>query len=265
MKNFAIKIRYFSPPIFLDILIALKNLFRYFPFALELRKNKPYKNRYLGQSVVIIGNGPSLRLLDKKKLLGKKIIVMNGFHRGGFNEAFEIVAHCIGEPHTSSSWILEDVQESIEKTKSESYWLHISSCKFLEYLNIDKQIRYVHPVFPPSLSKGLGNDLALPVLSYQTTAQMAIQVAIYMGFTEIKLVGYDHDWLASPGFSKHFYSNEKDKTDHLDKHSYLELMRIVQNMWNVYYSINKIAKKLNIKITNASAHSYLDIFDREEL
>ena len=48
-------------------------------------------------------------------------------------------------------------------------------------------------------------DLTEPALHYQSTSQMAIAAAIYMGFSEIYLVGFDHNWLCTKEISPHFY------------------------------------------------------------
>lgn len=106
-----------------------------------------------------------------------------------------------------------------------------------------------------------GSNLAGIALIFQSTAQMAIMVAMYLGFTRINLLGLDHDWLVTRGHSPHFY----DEPDHLPKadlsrFTYTEMIRISLDLFETYAKISLIARANGTTIVNLSSTSYLDVF-----
>lgn len=225
-----------------------------------LQRNVRWRNRYVGEEVVVAGNGPSLRSMDVDYLAGKNVIVMNNFYRGEWAKTVTPVATCFGEPPNSPAW--EDPTVIFENTPSESYWLHISNIARKGPLAFDERFSYVLPGIEPKLFQTWPIRLDKLAVGYQNTGILAIQVALYMGFKSIKLVGFDHDWLASPEFSRHFYSDEKDPTDMLGTFSYLDLIKSAERTWEGYYAMDRAAKAHGARITNCSTKSFLDVFPR---
>lgn len=255
------KIEYCVPTIALDVARFARAQIRYFRAGQVIQKNNIWRNRYLGDEVFVIGNGPSLKNVNRAIFRGKKVIVMNAFGRADWKEEVEIVAHCVGEPRSSSSWG-RHIVENINETQSSSYWLHLSSCGQLQGAIDKKQLYYVLPSIEPGLwPRGKKIELHTATLGYATTAQLAIQVALYMGFKKIRLYGFDHSWLASPKFLQHFYSDNKDDEDTLDRHSYLSIIEFSLRMWRLYYKLREISTHHGAEILNKSDPSYLDVFD----
>ena len=192
--------------------------------------------------------------------MNEKVIVMNSFHRAEWKHDMNIVAHCFAEHFSSKSWSASGILDCIDGTNSHSYWLDISSFNKIEGIKYGKNIQYVLPVYEPQLYHKYGFNLSYPTMAYQTTAQLAIQVAMHMGFKDIYLIGFDHDWLSSRDYSRHFYSLEKDSTDGLENLSYLKIIEFMKRMWTIYYAMERIAKKLDVKIINLSSRTFLDVF-----
>ncbi len=228
-----------------------------------LRRNQAWRNRYLNDEVVVVGNGPSLRQLDHAYLMNKKVIVMNNFYRGAWAKKIRPVATCFGEPPNSSAW--EDPTVIFEMTPSDSYWLHFDNIKKGGPLNFDERFNYVLPGIGPRLFRQSEVRLDRLSLSYENTGILAIEIALYMGFKLITLVGFDHDWLASPEFSRHFYSDQKDATDMIGRLSYLNLINSAGRTWQGYYALDRASKSHGARIVNCSTHSFLDVFERAML
>jgi hypothetical protein len=89
-------------------------------------------------------------------------------------------------------------------------------------------------------------------------------VAMHMGFNKILLHGFDHDWLATKDYSRHFYSNEQDDTDFLGTFSYHEIICVMERMWRIYIKLDQVSKRQEIKILNCSRGSFLDVFERHD-
>lgn len=257
-------IKYYISPFTLDFIRSLKLVLTNPMYKILIKHNKKWEGKYNGEKVFIIANGPSLNSIDKKHFFGKKVIVMNNFEKAEWKDQVEIIAHCIGEPFSSHGWMKEDLESSIHGTNSSSYWLHFSSKDKLNEMGKTHLVHYVFAAVEPGIYIKKSIKLHEKTLGYQTTAQLAIQVAIYMGFQEIALVGFDHDWLASPNYSKHFYSLRKDKTDKLGSMKYLDIINFMQRMWIIYYKMKEIAINNSINIYNYSVPTFLDVFEQKK-
>jgi hypothetical protein len=255
-------IKYILPPFIIDVFSFVKSFgLNVFNFHL-IWKNSKLKNTKYGKSVFVIANGPSLKNFNIPSLYGKEVIVMNNFNLAEWKDKVSIVAHCIGEPNNSSHWGPDQI-EIMTDTNSSSYWFHISNAKEVKSSPFSFNKKYYF--ISPNINPGLWNwkiDLSLPVLGYQTTAQMAIMVALHLGYKEVNLIGFDHDWLANRNVSPHFYKERKGvrKAD-LSIFPYYNLITISKNMWKIYMKLNSSSKKMKVKITNLSKPSFLDVFD----
>lgn len=247
-------------PFLLDVLRLARQSARYPKYRALLQSNLEWKNRYSGQLVYVVANGPSVSLIDRNILKNQKVIVMNSFHRAEWQHEVHPVAHCIGEPPDSGAW--HDFTETIVGTNSDSYWFNIIAYSEVNRLVENKKLNYIFAAREPSIWGRRPIELHKFALGYQTTAQMAIQVALYMGFKEIRLLGFDHDWLASPQYSRHFFSDELQPDDKLGTHSYYDLIRFSLRMWEGYFALDRASRMHSAKIINMTAGSYLDVFPR---
>lgn len=226
-----------------------------------LKKNLIYKDLYLGESVCIIGNGPSINQSKDFIKQFKNTIAMNNFHKSSFSDSIKPVAYCIGEPVSSDAW--SDPLTIKAKSNAKTYWVDISNARV--HTKENRTIfNYVNGILQPN-DRGYIGDMHSDSLGSQTTAVLAIQVAIYMGFSNITLVGFEHSWLATPDHLSHFYSSRKDDDDTIDQFTYDELMNKCVLMWSQYRTIQKYAEKNNITIKNATPNSYLDVFPRQAI
>lgn len=260
-----VKLKYFLkdmilPPLMSDFLRLLRNVPLVLHYAGDLRNNKKFKDVKSGK-VYILGNGPSLKDVNFSTLSGRDVVTMNSFHRGEVNANLNVVAHCFGEPTSSPAWMFDDFKDCLINNHAESHWVHFSSISSAKELQIPVQI--VVPGIEAALWRSAKVDLSSLSLGYASTAQLAIQVAMYLGYDDIVLLGFDHDWLASRDHSKHFYSDEKDLTDTLFQGSYLSILEMVERLWRLYISIAASAAKRGIKITNCTHNSHLDVFPFE--
>lgn len=265
MFNNKRRIEYLTPPFALDIARWFRSILFKPSSSHLMHNNRKWRNSYFGKKVFIIANGPSLSNLDRSWLMGEKVIVMNSFDRASWKDEVDIVAHCIGDPRSSISWSENEIANNINGTKSQSYWLDSSCWKQIHDINPDKQLHYVFVSTEPGLWGKKRFELHRPTMGFQTTAQLAIQVALYMGFHHIGLVGFDHDWLASRDYMRHFYSLNRDETDKLGEFSYHEIIIFMDRMWRIYYRINAVANTHKAQIINLTPGGFLDVFPRSSI
>lgn len=251
------------PPHVLDTMRTLRQVARYPGVFSLLKANAACRGLFKDQRVWVLGNGPSLSAVNRAVFRDDPVIVMNNFHRADWKHEVRAVAHCIGEPPGSPSWV--DPTEIINGTSAETYWLPVGAADHINRLMPQKALHYVLAGIEPRRWRDRPIDLTGLSLGYQTTAVLAIEVAMHLGFTDIRLLGFDHDWLAHPDYSRHFYSGEKDDADTLGMMSYLEVLRAVTRMWEGYYALQRASVAHGAHITNWTSNSYLDVFERREL
>lgn len=225
-----------------------------------LKKNKLKGANY----VAILANGPSLVNLDLvQQFQNCDVIVMNMFYEFKDHEKLNIVAYCFGE---SGDFSISDAMiDKLFSVKSKSFWFHYTQekNKKLHRNNVhfyltgnNRQLK--------KLNKNI--DLTRPAPNYANTAQMAIIVAISMGYKIIDLYGYDHNFLAikpDERFLEHFYKSSIKSDMYSGSIDYYGLILNCSRIWSIYKKIKGYSTKNGILIRNCTSGSYLDVFQRK--
>ena len=227
-----------------------------------MRRNDYLKNSKKNKTIYIIGNGPSLNNFNFEKIYGKDVITMNYFYLHPKISNLNVVAHCLGEPYDCSTWV--DPVDIVENTPAETYWFNVSASEYCIKKFTNKKLYFYLSGISETFEVLLDANLSRPSLEYKSTSQMAIMIAMHMGYKEIYLLGLDHDYLVNRGYAAHFYNEDREnlaiaKADHSDI-SYLNMIISMKNLFEIYEAIKKIAIKKHVKIINLSKPSYLDVF-----
>jgi hypothetical protein len=250
------------PPILIGFIKYLRLLWPFVKNKKTLYKNKKYKNLYSNEVVYILGNGPSLNNFDLTKLKGQKVVTMNHFELHPNKDDFNIVAHCVGEPYKATTW--EDPSQIIENINAESFWFNLDAVEYFKKKPATKKINFYLPGISADAIYLKGDELTGVALGYQSTSQMAINIALYMGFSNIYLLGFDHDWLVTRGYSPHFYK-EQDGVARADfsKFTYTQMIEMSLNLFKIYKKLKNNSKIKGLNIYNLSNPSYLDVFEKK--
>lgn len=148
----------------------------------SIRKLAAYHGRHLGQRCFIIGNGPSLRQTDLSRLKGEYTIGMNRiylmFPELGFDTTYFL---------TVNSLVIEQCAEDIRK---------LSIPKFLSWRS--------HPLIQPTpdmmflhttyTGPRFAADARGRLWEGATVTYVALQLAFFMGFKQVILIGVDHNY-----------------------------------------------------------------------
>lgn len=140
---------------------------------------KTCKGRHAEERCFILGNGPSLRLMDLSPLANEITFGLNRinllFEEMGYETTYYV---CMNE------LVLEQTAGSISK---------ITSPKFLNWnrrqlFSDDPSIKYLKQSFRKHFSR----DLTKGIWFGSTVTFAAIEIAYYMGFSNVFLIGVDH-------------------------------------------------------------------------
>jgi glycosyltransferase involved in cell wall biosynthesis len=186
---------------------------------------KKLKGIHCGESCVIIGNGPSLRIEDLEMLKENKIITF-GCNR--INKLFSKTMwnpdyYCLSDSSAfKASYIDMDSTKLVEdllNANVKKIFFVESMKKYLnnKYINNEKVLFYRMSHVPPysSKMKPFSDNISDSISDLGTVAGTCVQVAAYMGFTNICLYGIDNS------FKRYFGSDEKFHID-LDSDDYAD-------------------------------------------
>jgi hypothetical protein len=221
-----------------------------------LIKTKNLHNSFSGKRCVIIGNGPSLNKIDLSLLKNEYTFGLNRiyllFDKIGFSTTFIV---------SINRFVLEQFGSEIKKNNSKiflNYKYKISE--------IDNNTSYVPPTI---FSEKYLDRPDKGFLSYAGSVTFfAIQLALYFGFDEIILVGFDNNF-KNKGKSDKAITSKGDDIDHFDKNYFgKNVVWQLPNYDSMNYNFNKIEEYFNNsskKIVNCTVGGNLENFERHEL
>jgi hypothetical protein len=231
----------------------------------ELKKNRELENKHIGKRCFILATGSSINEQNLKLLKNEFCIAVSNFY---LHPDFKLINphyYCVAPwhlPHDINNYIklLKEIGDNSQKC---SFFLGIREYKTVSQNKIllNHNVHY-HDTRAKKLDKHI--DLCKPVLAPQSVTVMALQSAIFMGFSEIYLLGCDHDSIVnySQSFAnQHFYPEEKSKLI-TDICTFKEVLLSYISLWDQYEMLDGIARKKDTKIFNATKFSLLDIFDK---
>jgi hypothetical protein len=171
--------------------------------ARSVHRLNRFKDRHLGQRCFIIGNGPSLRQMDLQPLRNEYTFGMNRiylmFPELGFTTTYFV---------SVNQYVLEQCIDDIAALKIPKFlpWRH------REYVRFDAHTMLLRTNHPrPQFSK----DPRRWLHESHTVTFVAMQLAYFMGFQQVILIGVDHNF-ESKGPPNQLIVSEGDDKDHFN-------------------------------------------------
>ena len=247
------------------------NQYLFFPISSFMRRHhaKPFyskkykeleriKNKHQNKRCFIIATGPSLTIKDVEKLKGEITIGVNSLFRIFDKTSFRPMYYAALDP------VLQNVVENnIDKydvfckdtiffnslyKKSRHKVSYIPLCYQNHWFNID------NPRFNYLKNLKYSTDLVSGLFDKYTITNIAIEIAIYMGCSEIYLLGVDCNYT---GPQIHF--DKSDNTDNINLDSGYFLQKA---MMSGYKFMEKETKTRGIRVYNATRGGMLEEFER---
>jgi hypothetical protein len=233
------------------------------------------ENRHAGGRCFVIGNGPSLKGMDLRPLAGATTIAANSFYKHPDAATIGLDYLCIFDPH-----FMSDEPRAVEwhrtvaaRLPDTTMLLHHSARSLVAAHDLypDREVYYVHSGFHTSRLDRVDLDFRRPRnIGMTTGSSIAIPLAIYLGFREIVLVGFDCNWLADTGGSYHFYDTHEyfPEFDSIEKdgrgYGYEAFLRIILREFESHRLIRAKAEARGVRIINATRGGLLDAYPRAE-
>lgn len=212
---------------------------------------KKYQGIHKGQDCFILGNGPSLRREDLDKLheIGAISMASNGIYRVFNDTRWRPDYYVIGD-----AMVYEKNKDMLPKEITffmrDFYGNARENNDIIWYNSIGEKYYPGYPTFSEDLMNG--------VYGGRTVTYDMLQIAVYMGFQNIYLIGVDFSW-GENGKSTHFYVNKKEDKMIRNATNYRDEIE------HAYFSARKYADSHNINIYNATRGGNLEVFERKNL
>lgn len=231
----------------------------------RLKTNKvllKYKNKYAGQLCFIIGNGPSLSPKDLTILKEKGIITFAS------NRIFKIFCDTEWRPDfyaifdesvADKSCIEENNRFSCkEKFFRSQGWYRYHRIKDGLFMHSWNSRKYLdEPHFSSDLTKG--------IYTIATVTYVHIQLARYMGFTNIYLLGMDNRYKFGMTREGNIFRNENVLSYFGEKEKDESLPKQAPATWEMDVAFNyaeKFSRENGFRIYNATRGGFLEKFER---
>lgn len=231
----------------------------------DAEKIRKYRNIHKNERCFIIGNGPSLTKEDLTKIKGEISF--------GTNRIYYMFDKTPWRPTyymCSDADILFNDIEIIKKLKLPVKFLNIAAKKYGRKSSDHICYFYLYGPFRIDKNKDVQTEVSEDVSNYfaktRTVTCSCIEMAIYMGFKEIYLLGVDHRYAITQYADGHIEKNSNIT-------NYFEGMKASQSIavhpidmaTKSYEVCRKYADKHGIHIYNATRGGKLEVFDRIDL
>lgn len=238
-------------------------MLRHYSLTADGRKLARLHNFYLGQRCFIIGNGPSLRADDLSTLH------VHGEITFAFNRIFQIFDKTQWRPTyflsqdnlalSTSAMEMSAIPAKAKFIPVEAKWYQGISIKDASYFHLVPNDERDYHLF--------SEDIPSRIYNSTTVAYTAIQLAVWMGFKEIYLIGTDHHFHTTRDrYGKiHIDTNAKDYfADDYNKKRNGEWLPNVDASTMAFESARDYAEARGIKIYNATRGGKLEVFERRD-
>ena len=258
--------------VLLNILIEMEHLEK------RVQNIEKFKNRYQGKRCFVIGNGPSLTEKHLDCLKSEVTFASNSiyamYEHSIWRPTYYGIYDSIATKTIFSSRIRERIVGSCETIFCAlSHWNILHPCENkIDSLCFFKDICSGHY---EERSMKFSNDVSKKVYCCSTITYILLQLAVYMGFRSIYLLGADFTFSAEKSAdgsmvfndvkNHNSYIEEEEKKEIYDRvydlTGYNYLAEKDYQLWG-YQAARKYADSHGIKIYNATRGGKLEVFER---
>ena len=244
-----------------------------FPQRDELKRTKELKNTKKGKNCFVFANGPSMNLLDVEKIekyqkAGFDAICMNSYIISDMAKMIIPDYYVLSDPASffvaSNRLISDDVMKTQEKQNKVLNELNIPLFMPAEYSSLNLFKNYYLFYNFGNRFKSYVNPLK-PRGYPTTTAHKALTIACYLGYDEIYICGFDHD------FFKNILVDKNNNPYLLVNHYYDEIeIKVIPEtgknvstfLWEQHQLFKNLERFKKYNIINLDTNGLVDTFPK---
>lgn len=233
-----------------------------YPWSKEARKVRKLKDTHKQERCFLIGNGPSLCAADLE-------LIKNEFSFAA-NRIFEIFPETEWRPQCYlcvDSHVIRENREKIEQLSVPEIFLELEGRKY----GFSNHITYLNNFCPYYVNRykrtrvKFSDNPAHHVVAGETVIYTAIQLAVYMGFSEIYLLGVDHSYSKRMDAKGNLTvdASVKDYFGDLQTRDYV--IQNIETSTNAFRTAKEYCDRHHIIVKNLTRGGKLEVFEREQL
>lgn len=239
---------------------------------------KTFKNIHQGERCFILASGPSIKDQDLSFLQNETCIAVSQFFLHPQIQQIKPKYHCLAPQHEPFN---DDTNKIIFDNYKKHYtfpvkcFIGTTSFRHSYYNFLKNNSDYNIDSYFIDYSKAVDLneynykselvwDITENPFLIRTVIYEAIQLAYYMGFKKIYLLGVDHDYLKDVNrlSNHHFYDDSKSFSDekHLAQITKEDWFYIYHLRWKQYRLMKTFLQEQGVEIQNLTPNSMLDVF-----
>lgn len=221
------------------------------------------KGIHKGERCFIIGNGPSLKASDLDRLCDE--------HTFAFNRIFYIFDQTKWRPTfymTQDSKLIRNSIEGLSKTTTKYKFIPIAAKWFDGYKELSTDYFFAsNPCYGINEIPDFSINIPHSIVVANTVVYSAIQLAVYMGFNNIYLLGVDHKFHISQNNKGEIFIDKNAKDYFCDQYNQDQnelFIPMLDQSTNAFWAAKRFADSHGINIYNATRGGKLEVFERKD-
>ena len=260
----------------INLLVGVHDLLFTHP---DLKKNVELKDKYNNERIFILGSGSSILLYDLKVLSNECVMTQNSFHMHNditdINPTFHCVVPYYQTEKEHSIWVDYINDMKVRMPNSLFIWgLNTKALIDKYHEDISAKSYYIRTKYNLLTLKKAKVNISKTIMTIPTVLTQCLTVAIYLGFKEIYLLGFDLDQICHTNDQTYgrFYGMSKITETEFEKYANQRLDVETTDGWYTWWLMNKqfflikhFADQNNISIVNGTQGGILSYFKREPI
>lgn len=231
--------------------------FRYPFMRKKLKRNKEFRNKHKGERCFILGLGPSLKSIDLKSLNNETVFCVNHFHLYDKENIVKPKYYCLIDDAFYRGKDTDTTKLLTQKYEDAKFFLNIRAHKVfregkrnnMHYL-YSKYIQY---------NNYIKTDASKNMTAGMNVIHTCVQLALYMGFSEIFLIGCDFNYLATKSEQHHVYDSKSTSPGPVNSGN-VNWQRLTAAFYH-HDALSKKAQKMGVKVYNMSKVSAITSYE----
>ena len=245
----------------------------------DLKKNIELKDKYNNERIFILGSGSSILLYDLKVLNSEYVMTQNSFHMHKDISYVDPNIHCVVPYYQSnkeiSIWV-DYIADMKARMPNSLFLWGLNTKDLIEkyHEDISEKSYYIRTKYNLLTLKKAKVNISKTLMTIPTVLTQCLTVAIYLGFKEIYLLGFDLDQICHTNDQTYgrFYGMSKITETEFEKYANQRLDVETTDGWYTWWLMNKqfflikhFADQNNISIVNGTQGGILSYFKREPI
>ncbi len=217
------------------------------------------KDSHTGEQCFIIGNGPSLTTEDLTVLHNNNVDCF------ATNNILKLFSKTLWRPKyyvCEDILVIKDIEDKINKAPLKNKFIPIN---YHWYDNVNvKNAFYFYQIFSKNAIK-FSHNAAKGIVCKGTVTTTCIQLAVYMGYTDIYLLGVDHSYSQTIDDKGNIITDNSIKDYFDDEYATTMKKKALPNLdetTRAYIDIKHCCDEIGVNVYNATRGGKLEVYKR---